>query len=87
MRLTQHGQQRLSQRGITKQMVAMALDHGVIDGDKYVLGRKEALQRVNELDRERRELMKILDKGGVSIVVVGESVITAYNRNSKNHWQ
>lgn len=87
MQHTRHIKQRMSQRGISQDMVNLVLTHGVIDGDKYVVGRKEALQRLRELDSERRVLTKILDKGGVEVVTDGGSLITTYNRNSKNHWQ
>lgn len=87
MQPTRHIKQRMSQRGISQDMVNLVLTHGVIDGDKYVVGRKEALQRLRELDSERRVLTKILDKGGVAVVTDGDALITAYNRNSKNHWQ
>lgn len=87
MQPTRHIKQRMSQRGISQEMVNLVIAHGVIQGDKYVVGRKEALQRLRELDSERRVLTKILDKGGVEVVTEGDALITTYNRNSKNHWQ
>ena len=87
MQHTRHIKQRMSQRGISKEMVNLVIAHGVIQGDKYVVGRKEALQLIRELDNERRVLTKILDKGGVEVVTDGDALITAYNRNSKNNWQ
>lgn len=87
MQPTRHIKQRMSQRGISKAMVDLVIAHGVIQGDKYVVGRKEALQLIRELDNERRVLTKILDKGGVEVVTEGDALITAYNRNSKNNWQ
>lgn len=87
MQPTRHIKQRMSQRGISQDMVNLVLMHGSIDGDKYVVGRKEALQRLRELDNERRVLTKILDKGGVAVVAEGDALITAYNRDSKHNWQ
>ena len=87
MQPTRHIKQRMSQRGISKEMVNLVITHGVIQGDKYVVGRKEALQLIRALDNERRVLTKILDKGGVEVVTEGDALITAYNRNSKNNWQ
>ena len=87
MHPTRHIKQRMSQRGISKEMVNLVIAHGVIHGDKYVVGRKEALQLIRALDNERRVLTKILDKGGVEVVTEGDALITAYNRNSKNNWQ
>jgi hypothetical protein len=77
----------MSQRGISKEMVSLVIAHGVIQGDKYVVGRKEALQLIRALDDERRVLTKILDKGGVEVVTEGDALITTYNRNSNNNWQ
>ena len=87
MQPTRHIKQRMSQRGISKEMVNLVIAHCVIHGDKYVVGRKEALQLIRALDNERRVLTKILDKGGVEVVTEGDALITAYNRNSKNNWQ
>ena len=87
MQPTRHIKQRMSQRGISKEMVNLVIAHGVIQGDKYVVGRKEALQLIRALDNERRVLTKILDQGGVEVVTEGDALITAYNRNSKNNWQ
>ena len=87
MQHTRHIKQRMSQRGISKEMVNLVIAHGVIQGDKYVVGRKEVLQLIRELDNERRVLTKILDKGGVEVVTEGDALITAYNRNSRNNWQ
>jgi hypothetical protein len=51
----------------------------VPDQDKYVLGRKEALRLLEELQRSERLLKKILDKGGVVVVADGGALITTYN--------
>ena len=40
MQSTRHIKQRMSQRGISQDMVNLVLTHGVIDGDKYVVGAK-----------------------------------------------
>lgn len=79
MHTTQHIQQRMSQRGVSRDMVELVLNHGRPTQDKYILGRKEAAQRLESLQRESRLLMKILDKGGVVVVADGEALITTYN--------
>ena len=38
--------------------------------------------KLAELDAVRKELLKVMDKGGVTIVVENNSLITAYNTNS-----
>jgi hypothetical protein len=87
MQPTRHIKQRMSQRGFNQDMVNLVLTHGAIEGDKCVVGHKEALQRLRELDSERRVLTKILDKGGVAVVADGDALITVYTRDSKNSWQ
>ncbi len=38
---------------------------------------------VKNINRSRSIILKILDKGGVTLVIVGESMITAYNTDMK----
>ncbi|MGR3911343.1 DUF4258 domain-containing protein [Burkholderia sp. SR8] len=79
MQQTRHIKQRMSQRGISREMVELVLDHGVPDQDKYVLGRKDALRLLEDLQRSERLLKKILDKGGLVVVANGDALITTYN--------
>ena len=79
MHATQHIQQRMSQRGVSRDMVELVLTHGRPGQDKYILGRKEASQRLELLQRESQLLKKVLDKGGVVVVAEGEALITTYN--------
>lgn len=37
---------------------------------------------LNELQKSRRIALKILDKGGITVVLDGEDLITTYNINS-----
>lgn len=85
MQTTRHIQQRMSQRGVSRDMVDLVLTHGTLDQDKYVLGRKEALSLLDSLQREERLLKKILDKGGVVVVANGNSLITTYNCEHRRH--
>ena len=39
-------------------------------------------ETLNELQKSRRIALKILDKGGITVVLDGEDLITTYNRNS-----
>ena len=76
MECTHHIKQRMPQRGISKRMVELVLDYGTLDGQgKYVLRQKDVARIVADL----RYLMKIIDKGGVTVVADGEVLITAYN--------
>lgn len=79
MHTTHHCKARQSQRGIPCNMVDYVLVHGSLIKDKFVFGRKEAKERLEALDQERRLLMKISDKGGVVVVADGEALITTYN--------
>ena len=79
MEITQHIQQRMSQRGVSNQMVEMVLRHGRLEQDKYVLDRREALSLLEEFNREAQVLKKILDKGGVTVVADEGALITTYN--------
>lgn len=78
---TKHIQQRMSQRGITKDLVNYVLCNGVLKQDKHVIGKKEALKQLEELEVQRKILTKIIDKGGVVVVADGNAMITAYNFN------
>jgi len=82
MQVTNHMDCRMNQRGINKQMVDLALEHGVFDGDKIVLRRKDC----DEVAAALRQTLKLLErakcKGGITVVVAGDCQITTYNTGS-----
>lgn len=82
MQTTQHVMQRMSQRGVTGEMVDFVLNFGSLEQDKYVLGKRQALALLDELKKQERVVKKILDKGGVTVVAHDDVLITTYNRNS-----
>jgi len=82
MQTTQHAMQRMSQRGVTGDMVDFVLNYGFVEQDKYVLGKRQALELLNDLKKQERLVKKILDKGGVTVVAQDDVLITTYNRNS-----
>jgi len=86
MAKTKHFGDRLQQRGIRVKTVGLARQYGIPDGDKLILGRKQILIRLNELDQERKELIRAMDKGGVIVVERGETLITAYDFDSFNRY-
>jgi len=49
-----------------------------------VLGRKQIRTVLEALDRERKELIRAMDKGGVIVVECGGALITAYDFDSFN---
>jgi hypothetical protein len=79
MQTTKHAMQRMSQRGITRPIIDLTIEYGEIDRDKRVLNCKTAQRLLNERENEVRALKKILDKGGVTVVIDGDSIITTYN--------
>ena len=79
-------QKRMAQRGIRRGLVNLVLAHGRSDQDRYVLDRKDALSRLQELQEEQRLLKKIIDKGGLVVVTEGTSLITTYNYDSRGEW-
>jgi len=84
MIITKHLTRRMSQRGITSEMVSLVLQYGRIEDDKFILDKKSTDELLDELDRIRRRLLKIRDKGGVVVVTEDESLITTYNKDSYN---
>jgi hypothetical protein len=82
MHTTQHVMQRMSQRGVSGEMVDFVLNYGQLEQDKYVLGKRQALELLDELKKQERVVKKILDKGGVTVVAQDDILITTYNRNS-----
>lgn len=69
----------MGQRGIPDRMVQLALHYGRIDGDRRVLGRRDAMRVLDTLDAERAALMKVIDKGGLAVVESADTVVTTYN--------
>lgn len=82
---TRHIQQRMSQRGINRDMTNLALEHGVVEQDKYVLGSKEASALLAKMERDMRTLKKIVDKGGIVVVAEGGAMITTYSCTGRRH--
>lgn len=84
MLISNHCQVRQNQRGIPQHMLDYVLTNGYLARDKVVLGTREIDYRLSELEKEKRLLLKIRDKGGV-VAVIGEGdiVITAYKTNKR----
>ncbi|GAM04473.1 hypothetical conserved protein [Novosphingobium sp. MBES04] len=64
-------------------LVALALDEGRWDGDRCVLDRKAIDSKLKELDRERAQLLRARDKGGVVVVHANGCDITTYRCEKK----
>ena len=84
MNETLHINQRVRQRGITKRMIELTLEFGEVQADKIRLGsrRIKKLLKQHKISQDiKRDLLKILDKGGLVVVASGSALITAYNWN------
>ena len=71
--------QRMSQRGISRRMVETALHFGTQHNDRCVLGRKEAKLAIEHLQSQLKTLKKLVDKGGITVVLDNDTLITTWN--------
>ena len=81
---THHAIKRIRQRGISDEMVYLVLEFGEYVKDKVILNSKklnQLIKRTNEVDLKSK-ILKILDKGGLVVVLSEDDIlITAYNCN------
>ena len=82
MAKTRHIQGRMSQRGIHDSMLELVRQFGVDQGDKCILNKKGCNAVLRELDRMRKDLIKMQEKGGVVLVGDGATEITTYRLDS-----
>ena len=76
---TLHINQRARQRGITNRMIELTLEYGIVQSDKVKLGTRRIKKLLRTHKHIKTDLLKILDKGGLIVVISGASLITAYN--------
>jgi len=76
---TLHINQRVRQRGITNRMIELTLEYGIVQADKIKLGTRRIKKLLRTHKNIKADLLKILDKGGLIVVVSGAAMITAYN--------
>ena len=76
---TLHINQRVRQRGITNRMIELTLEYGIVQADKIKLGTKQIKKLLRTHKYLKADLLKIMDKGGLIVVVSGAAMITAYN--------
>lgn len=86
MTKTKHYGSRISQHGIRETTIALALRYGIRYGDKVVLGRKQTRYVIQALDRQRKDLIRVMDKGGVVVIEQDGNLITAYDFDSFNRY-
>ena len=78
MKTTQHLDARMSQRGIKKTMIDLAIEHGVIVGDRVILDRKTCNSLIDSLKQQQKSLEHAVRKGGITVAMVGDVAITAF---------
>lgn len=79
MHISHHADQRMNQRGISRRLMDFTLRHGRVEGNKRVLDRKESRRIIESLTEEPRLARQAMDKGGVTVVESGDTIVTAYN--------
>lgn len=84
MSRTRHFEARMSQRGITRDIVELVLEYGEVEQDKRVLGRRELVQLIDHLDDLKRTALRAMDKGGIVVVEAEGRLVTAYSKRTFN---
>ncbi len=79
MYATKHFNQRIRQRGITNRMIELTLEFGERKRDKIRLGTRLIKKLLKTHKEIKSDLLKILDKGGLVVIVSGAAIITAYD--------
>jgi hypothetical protein len=81
LEFTNHGRVRMNQRGITKEMIELAIEYGEYIKDKIILSKRKIKKLLTIVTQEiKSKLLKILDKGGLIVVMADDcSIITTYN--------
>jgi len=82
LKFTKHGRARMNQRGITKEMIELTIEYGQYHKDKIILKSRDIKKLITFVSQNiRKKLMKILDKGGLVVVLSDDcAVITVYNK-------
>ena len=84
MSQTIHFMTRIQQRGIQLSSIELAMRYGLPKGDKLVLGKKQIDKAIKRIDKERKDLLKARDQGGLVAVEAEGVLITAYRLQSFN---
>ena len=76
---TQHFNQRMNHRGMTKKMIELVFTYGDIRNDKIFLNRKLIKHLINKCILDKKTLLKVLEKGGICLIYKNNCFITTYN--------
>jgi hypothetical protein len=74
----------MNHRGLTQDLVDLALGYGERQNDKHVLNRKGLERLLSDLRGLERTVIRALDKGGVVVVEDTGQPITTYTAKSYN---
>jgi hypothetical protein len=78
LKFTKHALARMNQRGITKDMIELALNYGKFARDKIILGRKEIKKLMKKYPDLKSKLLKLFDSKGLVVVFENNYIITVY---------
>ena len=81
--MTHHMDVRMNQRGITADLVSLALEHGKWQGDRCRLDRKGLKELIANIYQTRAAALRALDKGGLEVVEAEAQLITTYAISKK----
>ncbi len=81
---TRHISQRMSQRGITSEILNLLTSFGIQDGDKITLDKKNCLELSKIFSKLKKISEKMAEKGGYSLIASDEALITIYRLDSFN---
>jgi hypothetical protein len=81
MQRTAHSDVRMNQRGITATMLDLVMEYDEPEGDKTILSAKTCRLAISELKQIQKKLEHALKKGGLTVVMGGNTVITTYRAN------
>ena len=82
MARTRHIEQRMSQRAITAEMLDVVKQFGSWSGDKCIVNKKACTTLLEALDKLRKKIVRVQEKGGVVLVESRGAEITAYSLDS-----
>lgn len=84
MSKTRHLQKRMSQRGITSEIIEIVTKFGLCSGDKVILTKKNCEFLSQKLASLKRTIDRMAEKGGYTVVSSEGTLITAYRVDSYN---
>lgn len=91
---TQHMMIRMQQRGLPQGTIDIILSFGEWNerGDQLTLGRRdledllhEKRRQLKEISREVKEIERLRRRGGGTVVIDGEVLITTYEKSKRSH--